>query len=82
MGRSRAAVLLTPDGGKAESASWDGVMPALSADRLMTVAHRSRSLIILGSLGAVLSGRTYISCRQAEQPVGGRLDLFLCGPGA
>jgi len=30
---------------------------------------------------AVLSGRTYTSCRQAEQPVGGGLNLFLGDPG-
>jgi hypothetical protein len=29
----------------------------------------------------VLSGRMYMSCRQAEQPVGGGLNLFLGDPG-
>jgi len=29
----------------------------------------------------VLSGRTYMSCRQVEQPVGGGLNLFLGDPG-
>jgi hypothetical protein len=32
-------------------------------------------------LNAVLSGRTYMSCCQAQQPVGGGLNLFLGDPG-
>ena len=32
-------------------------------------------------LGAVLSGRMYVSCRQAEQPGSGSLNLSLGGPG-
>ena len=34
-----------------------------------------------GLPATVLSGRTYMSCRQAEQPVGGGLNLLLGDPG-
>ena len=48
-----------------------------SAEKLAEIIHvRPRTIYY-----SLLSGRTYMSCRQAEQPVGGGLNLFLGDPG-
>jgi hypothetical protein len=80
-GRERSRQSLYREAEQVASAV-DGAMAKAQIEELQRqLAERQAEVKALEKRLTVLSGRTYVSCRQAEQPVGGGLNLFLGDPG-